>query len=132
VTIPTVICALLGAIIWNLLTWYAGLPSSSSHALIGGLCGAAFAASNNDLSVIIWSIPSDEHWWKGKGILWKVIIPMLSSPIAGFLIGFVLMVTLYITLRKARPRWVNLFFGKAQILSSGLMGMMHGTNDAQK
>src|SRR5215831_12546104 len=60
-----IICALLGAVIWNLLTWWFGLPSSSSHALIGGLCGSALAASNNNWGVIIWSEPSKQHFWLG-------------------------------------------------------------------
>src|SRR6267143_2534449 len=60
-----IICALLGAIIWNLLTWWFGLPSSSSHALIGGLCGSALAASDNNWRVIVWAQPSHEHWWLG-------------------------------------------------------------------
>src|SRR5882757_1900097 len=79
-TSDIIICALLGAIIWNLLTWWFGLPSSSSHALIGGLCGSALAASNNNWQVIVWAQPSKEHWWLGKGILWKVIVPMVTSP----------------------------------------------------
>jgi len=132
VNTTTIICALLGAIVWNLVTWYGGLPSSSSHALIGGLCGAAFAASHNKLSVIIWSLPSDKHWYEGKGILWKVVVPMFTSPLAGFCIGFMLMAILYMTLARVRPRWINLIFGKAQIVSSAAMGLMHGTNDAQK
>jgi PiT family inorganic phosphate transporter len=127
-----VICALLGAIIWNLITWLAGLPSSSSHALIGSLCGAALAASNNNWKSIIWAQPSQEHWWLGKGLLWKVIVPMVTSPIAGLLLGFVLMGSLYVLLRNARPLRVNRFFGVAQIFSAGSMGFMHGTNDAQK
>src|SRR5207248_6836489 len=64
-----IICALLGAIVWNLITWWFGLPSSSSHALIGGLCGSALAASNNNWHVLIWSQPSDKHFWLGKGLL---------------------------------------------------------------
>src|SRR5678816_3823609 len=60
------ICALLGAIIWNLITWWFGLPSSSSHALIGGLCGSALAASHNNWHVIIWSQPNEQHWYHGK------------------------------------------------------------------
>src|SRR3954463_16526158 len=68
VTSEILICALLGAIIWNLITWWFGLPSSSSHALVGGLCGAALAAAHNNWAVIIWSQPA-AHWWEGKGIL---------------------------------------------------------------
>src|SRR6186713_2120527 len=63
------VCALVGAIVWNLITWYFGIPSSSSHALIGGLCGAALAAARGNWSVIIWSKPSEVHWWEGKGVL---------------------------------------------------------------
>jgi PiT family inorganic phosphate transporter len=127
-----IICALLGAIIWNLITWWFGLPSSSSHALIGGLCGSALAASNDNWRVIIWSQPSHEHWWLGKGLLWKVIVPMISSPILGLLLGFLIMALLYILLQNARPLQVNRFFGRAQMCSAGAMGFMHGTNDAQK
>ncbi len=127
-----IICALLGAIGWNLLTWWQGLPSSSSHALIGGLCGAAFAAAHHDWRVIIWSQPSATHWYEGKGLVWKVIVPMFVSPVLGFIGGFGLMAILYITLQNKRPSGVNAFFGKAQIFSAGAMGIMHGTNDAQK
>ena len=127
-----IICALLGAIIWNLLTWWFGLPSSSSHALIGGLCGSALAASNGNWNVIIWSQPSKQHFWLGKGLLWKVIVPMLTSPIAGLILGFIIMGLLYFTLRNSRPVIVNRFFGRAQIASASAMGFMHGTNDAQK
>jgi PiT family inorganic phosphate transporter len=127
-----IICALLGAIIWNLITWWFGLPSSSSHALIGGLCGSALAASGGNWHVIIWSQPSKEHWWLGKGLLWKVIVPMVTSPFAGFVLGFIVMAGLYILLRNARPSGVNRFFGRAQMFSAGAMGFMHGTNDAQK
>src|SRR5512140_2050545 len=76
-TSDVMICALLGAIIWNLFTWWFGLPSSSSHALIGGLCGAAVAASGDNWNVIIWAQPNSQHWWLGKGLLWKVIVPMV-------------------------------------------------------
>jgi PiT family inorganic phosphate transporter len=131
-TSEIIICALLGAIIWNLITWWFGLPSSSSHALIGGLCGAALAASGNNWRVILWSQPSSDHWWLGKGLLWKVIVPMVTSPILGLILGFVVMAVLYLALRNARPRRVNRFFGVAQMMSAGAMGFMHGTNDAQK
>lgn len=129
-TSEALICALMGGIVWNLVTWYFGMPSSSSHALIGGLCGAAVAASDTWGS-IIWSEPSDP-WWKGKGLLWKVVVPMITSPLAGFILSFVLMAVLYVTLRSLRPRLINSIFGKLQIVSAGAMGFMHGTNDAQK
>lgn len=132
VTSEVLIAALLGGIAWNLITWFYGLPSSSSHALIGGLCGAAYAASGGNLSILIWSQPSASHWYEGKGILWKVLIPMITSPVCGFLLGFVLMTLLYFFLQNARPRTVNLVFGKLQIFSAASMGFMHGTNDAQK
>src|SRR5579859_2569176 len=63
ITSGVIICALLGAILWNLITWWSGLPSSSSHALIGGLCGSALAAGHNNLKVIVWAEPSTKHWW---------------------------------------------------------------------
>ena len=131
-TSDIIICALLGAIIWNLLTWWFGLPSSSSHALIGGLCGSALAASHNNWQVIIWSQPNAQHWYQGKGVLWKVIVPMVTSPIAGLVLGFLVMGLLYVLLQNARPLRVNRFFGRAQMVSAGAMGFMHGTNDAQK
>ncbi len=126
------ICALLGAIIWDLVTWWFGLPSSSSHALIGGLCGAAVAAAGDNWKVIIWAQPSSQHWWLGKGLWWKVIVPMITSPIAGLILGFLVMAVLYLLLRNARPGRVNRFFGVAQMFSAASMGVMHGTNDAQK
>ncbi|MDQ3228748.1 MAG: inorganic phosphate transporter [Pseudomonadota bacterium] len=142
VTSQVILCALLGGITWNLFTWWRGLPSSSSHALIGGLCGAAMAAAHNDWDALIWSETVGE-WSKNKGILWKVLLPMISSPIAGFGLGIGIMTLLYATIagmsklggvfgRLARPRWVNAFFGKAQLLSAAYMGFAHGTNDAQK
>jgi inorganic phosphate transporter, PiT family len=132
VTSQVLICALLGGIIWNLVTWWFGLPSSSSHALIGGLCGASLAAAHNDWGVIIWSQPAADHWWHGKGLLWKVIVPMVTSPVCGFALGFLFMAVLYIALQKFRPVTINKTFSKLQIISAGSMGFMHGTNDAQK
>lgn len=142
VTSQVLICALSGGIVWNLITWYFGLPSSSSHALIGGLCGAALGASGTNWSSIIWSQSADP-WWKGAGLLWKVVIPMFTSPVMGFAMGFLMMGVLFAVIagmarsggrlaRLARPRWVNGFFGKAQIVSAGYMGFAHGLNDAQK
>jgi inorganic phosphate transporter, PiT family len=130
-TMPVLCCALVAAIIWSLLTWWFGLPSSSSHALVGGLCGAVLAASGH-WSSIIWSIPGKDHWWQGKGILWKVIVPMISSPLIGFVVGFIVMSLLYILLRSWRPVTVNRTFGKLQLFSAAYMGFAHGTNDAQK
>jgi PiT family inorganic phosphate transporter len=126
------VCALAGAILWNLITWYFGIPSSSSHGLIGGLCGAALAASRNNWKVIIWAQPASDHWYNGKGLLWKVIVPMVTSPACGLVLGFVIMAGLYLALHRLRPQIINQTFGKLQMLSAAGMGFMHGTNDAQK
>jgi PiT family inorganic phosphate transporter len=130
-TQEVLICALLAAIVWNLVTWRAGLPSSSSHALVGGLVGAAVAAARS-WSVVVWSLPDSAHWYPNKGLLWKVIIPMFASPLLGFVLGFFIMGLLYALLRNWKPRKVNAVFGKAQLVSAISMGFMHGTNDAQK
>jgi len=132
VTSKILVCALLGGIVWNLITWRVGLPSSSTHALVGGLCGACLAAAKNNWGVIIWSIPGKTHWWEGKGILWKVIVPMVTSPLVGFVVGFFFMGLLYFLLRHWRPMTVNRAFGRLQLFSAAYMGFSHGTNDAQK
>lgn len=142
VTLQVILCALLGGIIWNLFTWWRGLPSSSSHALIGGLCGAALAAADNNWGALIWS-ESVGDWTKNQGLLWKVLLPMVTSPVAGFTLGVVMMVGLWAIIsalanaggslaRLARPLWVNAIFGKAQLASAAYMGLAHGRNDAQK
>ena len=142
-TSQVLICTLLGAIIWNLITWWRGLPSSSSHALIGGLCGAALAASHNDWAALIWSKAGDAGWTTNKGLLWKVVVPMVTSPLAGFTLGVLIIALLYLLIsslmraggplaRLARPRMVNAFFGKAQFVSAAYMGFAHGRQDAQK
>ena len=122
VTTATVLGALLGAITWNLLTWWLGLPSSSSHALVGGLCGAALATARMDWNVLKWS----------AGLWPKVILPMITSPLLGFAGGALVMFSLNSILRKATPRLVGRIFGKAQLVSAGFMGYAHGSNDAQK
>ncbi len=142
-TSQVLICTLLGAIIWNLITWWRGLPSSSSHALIGGLCGAALAAAHNNWAALIWSKAGEGGWATNKGLLWKVVMPMITSPLAGFLLGVTIISLLYLLIagmmkaggplaRMARPRWVNAFFGKAQLVSAAYMGFAHGRQDAQK
>jgi PiT family inorganic phosphate transporter len=136
------ICALLGATIWNLITWWLGLPSSSSHALIGGLCGAAFAASGANLRAIIW-LTDPQRWWHGDGVVPKVLVPMVASPVAGFVLGILVMGLLLALFawfgsrtgflrRLGRTPFVNYFFGKAQLFSAAAMGVSHGMNDAQK
>ena len=142
VTPQVLICALLGATIWDLITWWRGLPSSSSHALVGGLCGASLAAASNNWSALIWW-QGGVHWWEGKGLLPKVVLPMVTSPLLGFLLGYLLMGALFALIsflgsrrgpvqKLGRPRFVNAFFGKAQLVSASAMGLSHGTNDAQK
>jgi len=132
VTSQVLLCALFAAILWNLLTWWLGLPSSSSHALIGALCGASLAAAQNDWHALVWSVPAKDHWWKSGGILWKVVVPMITSPVLGLLVGFCFMAVLYFLLRNWRPVRVNKTFGVLQLFSSGYMGFAHGTNDATK
>ena len=135
--------ALAGACIWNLVTWWWGLPSSSSHALVGGLVGAALSASGNNLASVIWWTPGAGPWWEAGGVVPKVVIPMVASPLLGFAIAFVLMLGLYALLlwlarqrsflnRLGRTPFVNAFFGKSQIVSAATMGLSHGMNDAQK
>jgi inorganic phosphate transporter, PiT family len=129
ITMTTVLAALIGAIAWNLFTWWLGLPSSSSHALVGGLCGSALATANGNWSVMHWS-----EMVKGKpsGLWPKIVMPMLASPIIGFIGAAILMYLLYALLRRATPHFVNKYFGKLQIVSAAWMGFSHGTNDAQK
>ena len=121
VTLTVILCALLSAIIWNLFTWWLGLPSSSSHALIGGLLGATLVKAGSGAI----------HF---KTLFEKVIIPMFTSPVLGFSVGFIVMLLIawFIYKIKARPDAVNKNFRKLQLLSSGLMALSHGSNDAQK
>jgi PiT family inorganic phosphate transporter len=130
ITMVTVLCALIGAIVWNLLTWWLGLPSSSSHALIGGLCGAALATADDNWNALIWSSVDR----KGEAIgLWpKVVLPMLTSPVLGFIGGAALMFILLMMVHRLAPRTVNGVFGKLQLVSASFMGYSHGSNDAQK
>lgn len=133
VTESTLICALSSAVLWNLLTWRLGLPSSSSHGLIGGLVGAALASAANNWDVVIWSTPvTGKPWYSWGGVLYKVIIPMFSSPLLGFAGGAVCMAALYVALSRQRPSAVNAVFRKLQIFSAGFLGFSHGSNDAQK
>jgi PiT family inorganic phosphate transporter len=131
ITLTTIMCALVGAIIWNLLTWWFGIPSSSSHALVGGLCGAAVGTAQNNFQVIHWMTREGAaHEW--GGVLPKVVIPMVCAPLIGLIVGFTVMGLLLLLLRSWKPHTVNVFFGKAQLLSAAWMSFSHGTNDAQK
>jgi PiT family inorganic phosphate transporter len=118
-TEAVVIAALVGAIVWNLFTWWYGIPSSSSHALIGGLLGATIVAAG------VSALQMD-------GIITKVIIPMFSSPVIGFLLGLLFMVLLARLFFRARRRPASRMFRKAQVFSAGFMAFAHGSNDAQK
>ena len=131
VTMSTVLCALLAGIVWNLVTWWFGLPSSSSHALIGGLCGAALASGDNHWSVIKWaSVNPVTHAREG---LWpKVLLPMVASPFCGVIVGFVAMGVVIVLLRNWRPAKIRTVFGRLQWLSASWMSFGHGMNDAQK
>jgi PiT family inorganic phosphate transporter len=135
VTSLTILCAMLGGIMWNLFTWWLGLPTSSSHALIGGLIGAALASAQNNWHVIKWSTQKvDPHTGKvaADGLLPKVIIPMVSSPAAGLILGFIVMALLLFLVNNWRPLLVQKVFGKLQIVSASYMGWGHGFADAQK
>ena len=114
-----VMAALLGAIAWNLLTWRLGIPSSSSHALIGSLLGATILAAGT--GAVKWD-----------GVVSKVLVPLVSSPILGFIIAFWLMIALYWIFRRARRRPMTRGFRRLQVLSAGYMAFAHGSNDAQK
>lgn len=121
ISLHTVLCTVSAAIIWNLITWYKGLPTSSSHALIGSLLGATFFSSAAGGDNILWS-----------AVAQKAVIPMLVSPVLGVSIGFIIMVVLTWLVYKFHPGIINRVFGRLQIISAGFMALNHGTNDAQK
>jgi PiT family inorganic phosphate transporter len=122
VTLGTVLSALIAAFAWNIVTWLVGIPSSSSHALIGGLCGASLATAHGDWSVLKWH----------AGLWLKVVLPMFTSPIAGFFLGGLFMFILFLSLHRFTPWTVHSTFGKLQLVSAAWMAHSHGTNDAQK
>lgn len=117
-TVYVILAALIGAIIWDLITWYFGLPSSSSHALIGGLIGSGLIAGGIKAIVVI-------------GVQ-KTLAFMVISPMLGFAIAFAFAVAIMYFLRQARPSKVNKGFGKFQIASSAFFSLTHGANDGQK
>jgi PiT family inorganic phosphate transporter len=119
ITLSVVLAGLVGAITWNLITWFYGLPSSSSHALIGGMLGSAVAAAGWD--VVQWN-----------GLKEKVLVPSLIAPFLGVAIAFALILGITWIVARRRPARVNWFFRRAQLLSGGFVAFTHGTNDAQK
>ncbi len=119
VTQLVVLSALIGASAWNLITWWGGIPSSSSHALVGGLCGAVIASKG--VAFVQWN-----------GVLWKVGIPLVLSPVIGFVVAFVLMVISLWLVRHWRPNTVNTVSRGLQLLSACTLSFAHGMNDAQK
>ena len=119
VTPNLILAGLLGAIVWNLITWFYGIPSSSSHALIGGYAGAGVAAAG-------WGAIT----WGTKWI--QTLSFIVISPLVGGLSGFILMVAVYWTFRRMAPARVDRFFRGAQLFSSALLSHAHGANDAQK
>jgi PiT family inorganic phosphate transporter len=117
-----VFAAVLGAICWNLITWYFGLPSSSSHALIGGLVGATLCG-------ILFGVNGKVQW---KGIWEKIVIPMVLSPLAGFILGAIMMSLVYWIFRHGHPGKLNRGFRMAQSVSAFAMSVGHGMQDAAK
>ncbi len=117
---PTVVFAgLIGAITWNLVTWYFGLPSSSSHALIGGVVGSALVAAGVQAVVV-------------SGLVEKVIVPALVAPVLAFAVGGLGIMVAYRIVGRLRPGPVSRGFRSGQVVSGGLLALAHGTNDAQK
>lgn len=118
ITLTTVVAILIAAIIWNLITWYYGIPSSSSHALVGGIVGGGIAAAGTDTLQM-------------AGIM-KVVKGLVLSPIIGMALGFAIMLLLYWVFQKAPPGKINKGFRGAQLVSAGVMAFSHGMGDAQK
>jgi len=120
INLKVIMAAVLAGIIWNLITWYLGIPSSSSHALIGGLIGSSIIYTWS-LNAVLW-----------KSLLLKVIIPLFLAPVFGLLAGSAVMIMLLWFLKPFKPSTVSKLFSKLQIISAGLVALSHGTNDAQK
>src|SRR5688572_5975467 len=117
-----VLAGVLGAICWNLITWYFGLPSSSSHALIGGMVGATLCA-------LAFGVSGSVKW---SEILKKIVIPMVASPIAGFILGALVMLLIFWLFRRGHPGKLNRGFRLAQTVSAAAMSVGHGMQDAAK
>jgi PiT family inorganic phosphate transporter len=118
---PTIVFGgLIGAITWNLITWYFGLPSSSSHALVGGVVGAMVAAEGT--GAVIW----------GEGVLAKVLVPALIAPTLALIVAATAIMVAYTIVGRVRPGPVGRGFRLGQVISGGLLAVSHGTNDAQK
>ena len=118
-----IVATLIAAIIWNLITWHFAIPSSSSHAMIGGLIGSS----------IVFAKSMDVVNWTGTGgVVSKVIIPLFTAPVMGLFVGYLLMSVLYEVLRPFTQAFVNRWFSKFQILSAAFVAYSHGSNDAQK
>ncbi len=118
VTQEVVVAGLLGAIIWNIITWLSGIPSSSSHALIGGLIGSAIAGFGTEAII-----------WQG---LQKIVVVLLISPVMGFIVGYIVMSILFLIFGRSSPVRTNEVFRRLQVFSACLMSFSHGSNDAQK
>jgi PiT family inorganic phosphate transporter len=117
ITMEVIIAALIGAILWNLATWFLGIPSSSSHALIGGFLGSVIVGAGFDVI-------------KLSG-LEKILIALFASPIIGFIVGFLLTKLIFFLARRATPK-INKFFNRSQLITALALAFSHGTNDAQK
>ena len=135
VTLVTLLAATLAGIGWNLLTWWWRLPTSSSHALIGGLCGAALASAGNNWGVLRWNIRESDlstGATTSDGLWPKVIVPAITSPLAGLVGAFLIMSVLLLLVRHWRPSRVDRVFGRLQLASSAFVAWVHGFADAQK
>jgi PiT family inorganic phosphate transporter len=119
ITLKIVLAGIVGAVAWNLLTWFLGLPTSSSHALIGGVAGAAVSALG--FGVVQW-----------HGLVEKVLVPSLAAPFLGLAAAALVMLLILLAIRKRAPARVNRVFRRLQLLSAAFVAFTHGTNDAQK
>jgi PiT family inorganic phosphate transporter len=129
ITQTVVLSALVGAITWNLITWYFGIPSSSSHALVGGIVGAVLTHRVMDESKGFGETLA--ALMGSKGVV-KVLKGLVLSPLAGFVVGFIIMVALLWIVRRWSPTFVSKLFRRLQLVSASLMALSHGSNDAQK